>query len=170
MNTKKFKTILFLCAIGVTGCNTIGNSSYMDGGGDRKKEKLSKFGSFGPSTSGSSAMVRKIGSTNIVDNAILFAENSRRVAEEQLKHSKEELNKAKDMKDATSSNVRSSEHSNSNIRDLNTARKLIGIAKDADKAAEKSLRAAEEQVKRDEETLKNAEYTLELAKRDKQKT
>ena len=38
MNTNKFKIILFLCVIGVVGCNKIENPSYMDGGGDKPKE------------------------------------------------------------------------------------------------------------------------------------
>ena len=59
MNTKKFKIMLFLYMIGITGCNKIENPSYMDGGGDRKeesKEKCRKIGDlYGDSKAGSSS-------------------------------------------------------------------------------------------------------------------
>lgn len=167
MNINKFKVLLCCYTMGITGCNKIGNTSCMDGSGDGRKEKKSKGVAPELVAHGSSTTGRKTGGTNIVDNAIFFAEKSIRVAEEQLKRSKEDLNIAKDMKAVTSSNVQSSERSNRNVIDLNIAKKLVSIAKDADTASEKSLLAAEEQVKRDEETLKNAKYALELAKGNK---
>ena len=110
MSTSRCKALLFLCAIGVAGCNKIRNTSYMDGGGDRKeesKEKRQKVSDlYGESKAGSSSTeIVRYGSVDYhkmmedslggMKEAVSIAEEICISKQEALDHAKEALECAK---------------------------------------------------------------------------
>lgn len=171
MSANKFKVLLCCYAMGITGCNKVGNPSYMDGG-DGKKEKTPKVGASVAVEQSSSTEIDILGdSTNSIEGELSIAQdilgryneclnlarNDVRVAEDRVNRLQERLDNSNSFKLRLSNQLNelpkgekgSLENSILSIEhELSIAQVALSNYNESVSSAENDVRVAEDRVNR----------------------